>query len=280
MPFKRFWFGKLVEGSSAEASSLCSTGLVGSDRLPTLRVKLGENILRGLVDTGCSDTMIRSDFVRAVGPSCPVASFDGRVVQSKGRVCQVIGLGDLELAMDMLVVDKLLEGFDIVLGMDVVEKLGGVTVREGRVEFGSRPCMVSQGLEPEPSKVAGQLEIVDKDFVASFDGVQWTVKWHWKQAEPPVLRNKVSCYDRGLVGTRRQEFEREVERWIQEGILKPWEGGEVGGILAFMAVEQPTKNKVRPVFDFREVNDYVECHTGDAILEVCDDRLREWRATQ
>ncbi|GFN98852.1 hypothetical protein PoB_002535800 [Plakobranchus ocellatus] len=44
-----------------------------------------------------------------------------------------------------------------------------------------------------------------------------------------------------------------------------------------MAVEQVTKNKVRQVLDFRELNKFVKCHTGGGVLDVCSDRLREWR---
>ena len=44
-----------------------------------------------------------------------------------------------------------------------------------------------------------------------------------------------------------------------------------------MAVEQPTKQKVRPVLDYRELNEYIECHTGDDVTDICDEKLREWR---
>ena len=50
-----------------------------------------------------------------------------------------------------------------------------------------------------------------------------------------------------------------------------------GGILPFMAAEQPTENKVRPVLDYRELNVCVECHTGDDMTDVCSETLREWR---
>ena len=52
---------------------------------------------------------------------------------------------------------------------------------------------------------------------------------------------------------------------------------EEGGVLPLMAVEQLTKNKVRSVLDYRELNSYVECHTGDDITDVCSETLREWR---
>ena len=43
-----------------------------------------------------------------------------------------------------------------------------------------------------------------------------------------------------------------------------------------MAIEQPCKDKVRPVLDFRELNQYVECHTGSDVA-ICDDTIRKWR---
>ena len=49
------------------------------------------------------------------------------------------------------------------------------------------------------------------------------------------------------------------------------------GIISLMTVEQPTKNKEQPVMDFRELNRYVRCHTGDDVIDVCNDILRDWR---
>ena len=49
------------------------------------------------------------------------------------------------------------------------------------------------------------------------------------------------------------------------------------GVLPLMAVVQATKNKVRPVLDFRELNEHVKCHTGDDVADVCGETLREWR---
>ena len=78
------------------------------------------------------------------------------------------------------------------------------------------------------------------------------------------------------MGDKKAGFEDEIERLIKEEILVPWEG-EVEGYLALIAVEQPTKNKVRPVLDYRELNKSVECHTGDDITDVCSKKLRSWR---
>ena len=73
----------------------------------------------------------------------------------------------------------------------------------------------------------------------------------------------------------RKEFEKEVDRWIEDDILVPW-NDKVKGIIPLVAVE-PTKNKVRPVLNIRELNQFVECHTGHDVIDNCDETLREWR---
>ena len=74
----------------------------------------------------------------------------------------------------------------------------------------------------------------------------------------------------------REEFEKEVDRWIEEDILIPWKD-KVEGFIPLMAVEQPTKNKVRPVLDFCELNQFVDCHTCDDVIDNCDNTLGEWK---
>ena len=51
------------------------------------------------------------------------------------------------------------------------------------------------------------------------------------------------------------------------------------GVLPLMVVIQPTKNKVKPVLDFQELNEYVKCHTSDDVADVCGEILRAWRRT-
>ena len=70
------------------------------------------------------------------------------------------------------------------------------------------------------------------------------------------------------------KFRSEIERWIENGWLKKTTETE-SGIIPLLAVVQTKKNKVRPVLDFREMNDFVECSGADA--DVCDEKLRQWR---
>ena len=61
--------------------------------------------------------------------------------------------------------------------------------------------------------------------------------------------------------------------------MKQWDG-PVRGAIPLLAVIQPTKDKVCPVMDYRELNDFVECHTGDDMVAVCGKKVRKWRQLQ
>ena len=63
----------------------------------------------------------------------------------------------------------------------------------------------------------------------------------------------------------------------RRGHLDAVGGRSRGRVLSLMAISQPTKNKVRPVLDFREINGHVMCHTDDDVTDVCGETLREWR---
>ena len=71
-----------------------------------------------------------------------------------------------------------------------------------------------------------------------------------------------------------ERFNVEIE-WISKGWLTPCEATP-HGFLAMMAVEQTSKGKVRPVLDFRELNNYIESFTGNS--DVCCDTTRKWRS--
>ena len=171
--------------------------------------------------------------------------------------------------------DKLVAGIDVILGLDAIDRLGGATIAKGQVKFGNQYVTkmargansndTIQVTKPRPC------QIEDEDFQAHFDGVKWTVEWQWT-AGPPMLTNEIGCYESTLTGEIRVEFEKEVERWIDKRILIPW-SEKVEEILP--AVVQPTK-KIRPVPDFRELNKYVACRTGDGI-DVREEVMREWK---
>jgi ribonuclease HI len=87
-----------------------------------------------------------------------------------------------------------------------------------------------------------------------------------------MLENEIGQYK--VKSSVKEDFEKEIENWIVEGWLKEYDG-EHEGVLPLMAVVQVNKEKVRPVLDYRELNQYVSSHTGES--EVCGEKLRRWR---
>lgn len=252
--------------------------------LPIIDILVENEPARGLVDTGCSTSVVHSRYVPQCRGDIYISAFDGSQIKCKGANWVNLGVNGECVTVRAVVSNHLVDGVDVVLGVDVIDQLGGVTVTQGKVCFGAvGVASVSQGIEHrstgESDDSCSGIVIEDPDFHATFDGQKWIVKWFWKNNEPVTLTNKVSCYDKKLEGQTKEEFEKEVDRWIAEGILVPWKNEVKAGIIPLMAVKQPTKNKVRPVLDFRELNVNVECHTGDDVTDICSETLREWRQT-
>ena len=255
--------------------------------VPTISVTVGGRVCRALVDTGCSNTMIRVGLVDSWEGEVSTKAFDGRVVKGRGATKVELLVDGKKVKTKSTVVDSLVGDVDLVIGMDVIRQLGGVTVGRSQVKFGEGIACASASVESTLLKdresdacasTSGESLIVrDRDFNATFDGKMWSVEYFWKDGEAPTLRNRVSLYNPEMDPDKLAKFEHEVETWIQEGILMPWHEEVSEGVIPLMAVEQVNKNKVRPVFDFRELNEAVECHTGDAVIDVCDDVLRQWR---
>ena len=68
-----------------------------------------------------------------------------------------------------------------------------------------------------------------------------------------------------------------MDKWIDKGVLVPWEKEVDVGVLPLAAVLQLTKRKVRLMIDFRGVKSHVECHMGGEVVDVCEKTLRKWR---
>ena len=219
------------------------------------------------VTTGVAEPWSGASNIRAV---------DDREVKCCGETDAKIVVRNIPLRV--IVLDKLIAGIDVILGLDAIDRLGGATIAKGQVKFrnqyvtkmarGANSNDIIQLTKPRP------WQIEDEDFWAYFDGDKWTVESQWTVG-PPMLTNRIGCYKSVLRGKIRVEFEKEVERWIDEGILIPW-SGKAEGILPLLAVVNPTKNKVRPLLDFRELNKYVAWYTRDGI-DVCEEVMREWR---
>ena len=243
---------------------------IGGTNLPMIEVLICENRVKALFDTGCSRTLVKSRFGNEIKGKCNLRAVDGNEVSCIGLSPINVSVLGRNLSTDAIVVESLLDGVEAVIGMDLIGQLGPITVN------GSTIALMKEDIAAAGRNMS-EWHIEDKDFNADFDGKNWTVGWKFKNTERPVLNGTVACYQKGLEGKKKEEFDKEVGRWIEEGILVPWKETVTKGVIPLMAVEQPTKNKVRPVLDFRELNEHVECHTGDDVTDICSEKLREWR---
>ncbi|XP_065643080.1 uncharacterized protein LOC136074669 [Hydra vulgaris] len=159
--------------------------------------------------------------------------------------------------------------------MSSIKLLGGVSISPlGKAKFGLSYCGASALNNDKVKKI----EIKKKDHEAVFNGVEWRVKWKWRDGESPDrLRNKVAQY--GIPQHARANYENELQDWIDRKWLLEYEENELGppkGQIPLMAVIQRNKDhKIRPVLGWREANDFIETYTRDA--DVCVEKLRKWR---
>ena len=224
-----------------------------------------------LVDTGCTQSLLRMACCQTWRKEkVQVLTVGGRTLSCRGIGTVQLGVSNRNpLDIKVLVVDGALLGFDLLLGLDVIKQLGGVIVTStGDVNF-------PQSSEP----FCAAIRISEPDFCAEYDARKriWTASWKWSDNQPPAaLKNRLAEYTIPI--HLQEEYNRELQSWIDNGWLLPYPEDELGppkGLIPLMAVVQENKHKVRPVMDYRELNAYVDAYTANA--DVCAQKLREWR---
>jgi len=236
-------------------------------------------LVTALIDTGCSRSIISHELGRPSNKSKQtVIMMNGNSVD-----CSETN-ADLEVEgvkfNQICLLSDTLPGYKMLLGMDIIVKLGGITVSKGKVKFATSSACT-----------ASVTSIEDQDYSIKFEAGKWVVKWKWNEngsdariceseelsdaevkSQGPILRNRISQYPPKESSV--EAFEEEVEQWITDGWLRPYEG-PYDGIVPLMAVVQRNKAKVRPVLDYREVNGFISSHTAESV--VCHETLRKWR---
>ena len=92
--------------------------------------------MQALVDMGCTTTMVRSSLVgERVGESW-MSAFDRRKVRCGGERPVNLKVGGTLMEVSTVAIEHLVADLDVVLGMDVIEQLGGVMVKNDGVDFG------------------------------------------------------------------------------------------------------------------------------------------------
>lgn len=156
--------------------------------------------------------------------------------------------------------------------IDTIKGLGDVTI----IQSGSAAF-----LDSKPSLCA-VITINEKDCNTQFDRTSKVLIAAWKWADnraPKVLKNKISEYHvTKLAGTK---YDRELQAWLVYGWLVSYCEEEFRPpqvLILLMAVVQENKNKVRPVLDYRKLNQRVDAFMDFMTsAEVCPYKLREWR---
>ena len=255
--------GKRQPRGRVSAGVLSHAALSGA--LPVVHLR----ICRALVDTGCTDNIVYEACCAQWQPrAVKVTTMTGDMFRCNGTGSVDVMTADGQRArMEVLVVDKRPLGVELILGMSGIARLGGVRVQSpSEVRFCGAAALPSLGVDAP-------------DFNVQFDAAErkWTVTWKWAEGTAPqCLTNCVSQYS--VPSAARQEFDDELDEWIANGWLVPYDERHLGpprGLVPLMAVQQCNKAKVRPVLDYRAPNGHLAAHTADA--DVCADQLRKWR---
>jgi len=196
----------------------------------------------------------------------PVVMMNGEITRCQLACHLACAVQGIAVQLDCLV-SEVVPGYDMLLGMDAVRQLGGLYISPDGASVTFNGQVVQTGA------LSSDLAITDKDFSAVFRGGRWVIKWHWTDGSTaPVLMNRVESYR--VPDDMQPDYDAEIQEWIRCGWLQPFDG-ECEGLVPLMAVFQGSKDKVRPVLDYRELNQYVSSHTANG--DVCSEKLRAWR---
>ena len=275
-------------------------------QLPSVEVSLNGVKRKALVDSGCSQCICEvsccSQWQRR---NVDLRTIDGQIMRCMGTGKVELRVnGASEVSIDVIVVDRHPIGYKFILGMNGIEALGGVSIQSAqRVQFGvvqklvcgvadletaerssataNAPTAAALPAQAGPEAKTGrveQLRVDGEDFEAVYDPKQnvWLVEWKWSVEGPSKMHNRVGSYS--VPAEHRDKYEAELRRWVDEGWLIPYNASEFGepkGLIPLMAVIQEKKQKVRPVMDYRELNEHIDAYTAEA--DVCVDKLRTWR---
>ena len=187
-----------------------------------------------------------------------VVTVDGSVVKCKVG-CVSLTVDGQTIDWQCLVLNSMLKQFKLIIGMDIIQHLGGVNIsKAGHVAF--KQCASKQTISAISVRVDSELDIHDVDFDAKFDDKKWTIKWKWVGPEPE-FQNKLALYK--IYDHAKLAYDTEVQSWVDEGILQPVPRDcYVETVVPMMAVVQQN-------------NKHVSNHSGGS--DTCDDKLRKWR---
>ena len=177
-------------------------------KLPSMKVRVDGQECTGLIDSGCSQTLVSKAVCRFwKRKSTGVLTADGRTLNCWGYGKIKVEVSRVSVVdIEAFVVDKQLLGFDLLLGIDAIKELGGVYLTEsGEACFG--------GLNR-----CAAISIDEPDFSVTYDrcNKEWTASWKWASGHShSELSNSVQEY--AVPCHARDANENEILQWQQNG---------------------------------------------------------------
>ena len=103
--------------------------------LPMVDVVISGKKVRGLLDTGCSNTIVKANLVKDWDGASYVKTFDGRTTKCVGYAWVDVNLSGFKVRVKVIGAENLLPGVEAVIGMDVIREVGPVIVKRNNWKF-------------------------------------------------------------------------------------------------------------------------------------------------
>ena len=127
--------GKQVKGYYCTSSHPFLNGKAPGSLLPQIVVTVNGKKVRALVDTGCTTTLVWASVIEYWEGASNVRAVDGREVRCCGETFAKIVVRNIPQQFRVIVLEKLVTGIDVILGLDVIDRLGGA---KGQVRLEDR----------------------------------------------------------------------------------------------------------------------------------------------
>ena len=103
---------------------------------------------------------------------------DGRDVDCKGISLVKLVFSGMKLNINAVVMDRMVKGVDLLMGIDAIHQLGGVLINGDGVDFRAAKCVVAvlSSKDCDVGKEKEEMVIEVLDFRAKFNGRAWIVE--------------------------------------------------------------------------------------------------------
>ena len=96
--------------------------------LASIRIWVDNRQCWALIDTGCSQSLVSKYLVEGAAGETTLLAVDGRMIPNVGEKDVKMVVNGQIIQSRCLIMQRVLPGYEVILGMDVIQKLGGVTI--------------------------------------------------------------------------------------------------------------------------------------------------------